>query len=304
MGQHGGIYYIDGWSEVVVYLIDGWAEEWVSAETQSLKPETLDRRVGRGVSAETWSPKPETPKHVCNMSIFHSLHKSPSFKWCQNPKLETWKYVCNMSIFHSPHRSPSFKCRNLKLETQCATCPFFMYIIQIIEFQVPMAKIWNLKPETWNSKICMQPFQFSLFAQITEFQVPKPETQNPVCNMLIVHLHYTDHQVLSAECQNPKPQTLKYVCNMSNFHLFHKSQSFACRNLVCNMFIVSLHHTDHRVLSAEGQDPKPKTRNHVHNMSIFHSLHKSPSVKCRNPKPVLQMDRHCIWCIIHCVGFK
>jgi hypothetical protein len=56
------------------------------------------------------------------------------------------------------------------------------------------------------------------------------------------------------------------------------------------MFIVHLHYTDHRVPSTKCRNPKPETRKYVHNMSIFHSLHKSPSLsaKTRNSKPSVQ----------------
>jgi hypothetical protein len=138
-----------------------------------------------------------------------------------------------MFIFHSLHKSPSFECRNTKLETQCATCPFFIYIAQITKCRVPSAETRSLgpknmyatcsffthctnhrvssaktqnskpsvqssakcrvpssgcrvpssecrvpRPEAWDPKICTQHLHFSLVAQITEFQVLKPETRN------------------------------------------------------------------------------------------------------------------------------
>jgi hypothetical protein len=192
-------------------------------------------------------PKPETQNQACNMFIVHlnyTNHWVPSSEG-RNPNPETRKYVHNMSIFHSLHKSPSFECWNPKLETRRATCWFFIYMTQIIEFRGPRSETRTPRPEnmcttcpfftcctnhrvlsaeTWNSKpgmqhvhfsfilhkssssecrgpkpeprdpkICMQHFHFSLVAQITEFQVPKPETQNRVCNMSIVQLYYTSH---------------------------------------------------------------------------------------------------------------
>src|SRR5271156_4347928 len=98
------------------------------------------------------------------MSIFHlyyTNHQVPSAEG-RNPNPETRKYVCNISIFHLLHKSLSFKCRNPKLKTGCATCPLFNYITQVIKFRVPRA-------ETRTLKICAQHVHFSLTVQITEF---------------------------------------------------------------------------------------------------------------------------------------
>jgi hypothetical protein len=126
--------------------------------------------------------------------LHYTDHRVPSTK-CRNPKPETRKYVHNMSIFHSLHKSPSLsaKTRNSKPSVQHVHFSFTLHKSSSAECRVPSSESQVPRTEARDPKICMQHFHFSLVAQITEFQVLKPKTRNRVCNMFIVHLYYTDH---------------------------------------------------------------------------------------------------------------
>jgi hypothetical protein len=144
---------------------------WVSsAKTWNSKPGVqhvhCSLTLHRSLSSKFQVPKPETRNWVCNMFIVHRVLSTK----CWNPKPKTWKYVCNMSIFHLLHKSPSFAIPGVQ------HVHFFIYIRQIIEFQVLRANSQSPKPEIMYTTC---PF----FTHCTNHQVSSVETRNPVLQM-------------------------------------------------------------------------------------------------------------------------
>jgi hypothetical protein len=270
-----------------------------SAKIQNSKPSVqhvhCSFTLHRSSSSECRGPRPEArdPK-ICTQYVHLSLIAQITECWV--PKLKTQNPVCNMLIFIYITQNIEF--RVLRAETQSprpknmyATCPFFTCCtnhwvscaetrnskpgMQHVHFSFTLhrsssSECWVLKHEARDPKICMQHVHFSLVAQITEVWVPKPETRNPVCNMSIFHLYYTNYWVPSAKGWDPKPETQKYVCNISIFHLLHKSPSFKCWNpklkfgcATCSLFIYITQIIEFQVPRAEARNPKSCTQ-HVH----------------------------------------
>jgi hypothetical protein len=254
-----------------------------SAETQSPRPKNMYTTCPffthctnhQVLSAETRNSKPGV-QHVHFSFTFHKSSNSE----CRGPRPKAWDpKICTQHVhFLLTAQITEFWVQKQKTRNPACNMSIFSFTLHKSSSSV-------LKPEARDPKICTQHVYFSLTAQITEFkcQNSKLETQCAIkCQV-----PSAEFQVPSAETRSLGPKNMYTTCSFFTHCTNHRVSSAKVWISKPSVRHVHCSFTLHRSLSSECWVPKPEAWDpkYVCNMSIFHSLHKSPSVECPNLKP-------------------
>jgi hypothetical protein len=189
-------------------------------------------------------------------------------------------------VLSTEYRVPGTEYRVPKPGTRYSTqhltlAKWYIIIYKLSLHRSSSSKCQVPKPEARSPRAKNMYTTCPFFTHCTNHQVLSAETLNTKPGVQHVHFSFTLHKSSSSKCRGPRPKAWdpKICTQHVHFSLTAQITEFwvqkhKTRNPVCNMSIFHLHCTNNQVPSAECRNPKPGTQKYVHNIYIFHLLHK------------------------------
>jgi hypothetical protein len=249
-------------------------------------------------STEYRVPKPGTQYSELGIQNSQDCHCKHDIQFCKlsvvfGIKLQAWvpsaEYRVPSAEYWVPsarYRVPGTEYRVPKPGTRYSTqhltlAKWYIIIYKLSLHRSSSSKCQVPKPEARSPRAENMYTTCPFFTHCTNHQVLSAETLNTKPGVQHVHFSFTLHKSLSSKCRGPRPKAWdpKICTQHVHFSLTAQITEFwvqkhKTRNPVCNMSIFHLHCTNNQVPSAECRNPKPGTQKYVHNIYIFHLLHK------------------------------